>query len=103
MSARVEADSQGTLGTTVTQPGAAVPPPPVVFDNDDQFGGPALPNDHPKWLRDAVSLSQRARALITTLKPVVLHVMSVWDHRARSIVIAGRKVVVDASGSYRMD
>jgi len=76
---------------------------PLGFDNDDQFGGPALPSDHPAWLKDAVSLSQRARALVAKLKPVVVHVVGVWEHRLRSIVVGGRKMTVDPSGSYRMD
>lgn len=103
MSARVDGDTPPALRTTPGQIGATLPLGAIVFDNDDQFGGPALPNDHPAWLKDAVSLSQRARQLIAKLKPVVMHVVSVWEHRVRTIVVAGRKVSVDASGSYRME
>lgn len=102
MSARVDVDTPA-LGTTLGQVGSAPPLGAIAFDNDDQFGGPALPTDHPAWLKDAVSLSQRARQLIAKLKPVVMHVVSVWEHRVRTIVVAGRKVSVDASGSYRME
>lgn len=103
MSARVDSDSQGALVTATTQFGNAPAVAPLGFDNDDQFGGPALPSDHPAWLKDAVSLSQRARALVAKLKPVVVNVVGVWEHRLRSIVVGGRKMTVDPSGSYRMD
>ncbi len=103
MSARVEADAQVVLPPGAAQLAGSPALAPIAFDNDDQYGGPALPSDHPAWLKDAVSLSQRARALVAKLKPVVLHVVAVWEHRVRSIVVAGRKVSVDPSGSYRMD
>ncbi len=76
---------------------------PLAIDPDDRYDGPALPSDHPAWMRDALSLSQRARTLIATLRPVVMHVIGVWEHRMRSVVIAGRTVKIDASGSYRME
>ena len=60
-----------------------------------------LPNDHPRWVRDAVAVSQRARELISKLRPVVIKVFAFWDHRVRSIVVGGRSVEVDASGCYR--
>lgn len=103
MSARVEADAQAALTGGLPSTVAPLAALPIAFDNDDQFGGPALPSDHPAWLKDAVSLSQRARALIVKLKPIALAVIHAWEHRVRSVVIAGRKVSVDASGSYRMD
>lgn len=61
-----------------------------------------LPRDHPRWVRDAVAVSQRARDLIAKLKPVVIAVLSFWDHRIRSIVVANRCVQVDSSGCYRV-
>lgn len=103
MSTRVDAETPPALGTAA---GALVSPPVVgalAFDDEDRFGGPELPNDHPAWLRDAVSLSQRARALVVRLKPIVMHVVGAWEHRVRTIVVAGRTVSVDASGSYRME
>ncbi len=102
MSTRVDADGPAAL-TSGAQPGAAAAPTSIAFDTEDQFGGPALPSDHPAWLKDAVSLSQRARALVAKLKPVVLHVVAVWEHRVRSVIVGGRKVSVDSSGSYRLD
>jgi hypothetical protein len=41
--------------------------------------------------------------LVARLKPAIVAVLSVWDHRFRSIVVAGRHVRVDPSGSYRSD
>jgi len=54
-------------------------------------------------VRDAVAASARARELVGKLKPVVVAVMSLWDHRLRSIIVGGRRVRVDPSGSYRAD
>jgi len=62
-----------------------------------------LPPDHPPWARDVVSLSQRARALLQRLKPVVVHVIAAWEHRVRCLVIGARRVSVDATGCYRVD
>jgi hypothetical protein len=61
-----------------------------------------LPHDHPRWVRDAVAVSARARDMIAKLRPVVIAVLSFWDHRIRSIVVANRCVQVDASGCYRV-
>lgn len=62
-----------------------------------------LPHDHPRWVRDAIAISSRARELVIQLKPAVVAVVSLWDHRLRCIVVGGRRVQVDASGSYRAD
>jgi hypothetical protein len=61
-----------------------------------------LPQDHPRWVKDAVAVSQRARDLIARLRPVVVHVLSFWDHRVRSIMVGERCVAVDPSGCYRV-
>jgi hypothetical protein len=76
--------------------------PPLAFDADGDAGY-RLPPDHPAWARDVVSLSQRARALIVRLKPVVIRVIAAWEHRVRTLVIGGRRVSVDPTGSYRVD
>jgi hypothetical protein len=62
-----------------------------------------LPHDQPRWVKDAVAVSQRARDIVAKLRPVAMHVLSFWDHRIRIIVVAGRAVRVDASGCYRSD
>ncbi len=62
-----------------------------------------LPRDHPAWPKDGASISQRARAALARLRPVVMRVLSFWDHRLRSIAVAGRRVGIDISGSYRLE
>jgi hypothetical protein len=54
-------------------------------------------------MRDALSISQRARALLAKLQPVVVRVVAFWEHRVKSIAVGGRTLSVDASGSYRCD
>ena len=97
MQTRVETESAAPLA-----PPAA---PPVYFANvpDAELETPALPGDHPAWVRDAVALSMRARALLANVKPLALKVLTFWDHAVRSIVIGNRRVSVDACGSYRAD
>ncbi len=109
MSARVDVpnETQSALGDNASAQGAAVALPfaaPVGnVDSDDRWGnGPALPSDHPAWARDALSISQRARALLARIKPVVVRVIAFWEHRVKSITIGGRTLSVDASGSYRL-
>lgn len=62
-----------------------------------------LPHDHPRWVKDAIAVSQRARELLAKLRPAAIHVFCFWDHRVRSIVVGGRRVAIDASGCYRAD
>jgi hypothetical protein len=62
-----------------------------------------LPRDHPKWARDAVTLSQRAREVIARLRPVVVKILTFWDHRVRNALIGGHRVCIDPSGSYRIE
>ncbi len=104
MSARVEPDG-GALAAPITLaiPSGIEAVAPLAIDPDDRYEGPALPNDHPAWTRDVVSLSGRARALVATLRPVLLRVACVWDHRVRSLVVSGRRLEIDASGSYRLE
>ena len=97
MQTRVEAEGAA---------GLAAPPAPAVYFTplpDSELETPALPGDHPAWVRDAVALSMRARALLATLKPVAIKVLTFWDHAVRSIVVGNRRVSVDACGSYRAD
>jgi hypothetical protein len=62
-----------------------------------------LSQDQPRWVKDAIAVSQRAREIIAKLRPVAILVLSFWDHRLRSIAVGGRRVAVDASGCYRID
>jgi hypothetical protein len=75
---------------------------PLALDPDGEFGS-RLPPDHPPWARDVVSLTQRARALLVKLKPVVVRVLAAWEHRVRALTIGGRRVSIDATGSYRVE
>jgi hypothetical protein len=104
MSARVDADLQGANATVPAMPYAnALPLAPVSPDPDERWGGHALPNDHPAWMRDTLSISQRARALLAKIKPIAVRVVAFWEHRVRSVSVAAGRVSVDASGSYRLN
>ncbi|HWT06752.1 MAG TPA: hypothetical protein VN224_13405 [Xanthomonadales bacterium] len=61
-----------------------------------------LPRDHPAWQRDILSVSARARAVVAALRPVVVRVLTFWDHVIRSVTIGRRRVEVDPSGCYRV-
>jgi hypothetical protein len=74
---------------------------PAVGEADLETG--FLPHDQPRWVKDAVAISQRAREIIAKLRPAAVRVLSFWDHRIRSIAVGGRLVRVDASGSYRTE
>ncbi|MGB8964093.1 MAG: hypothetical protein WCB99_00510 [Candidatus Cybelea sp.] len=74
---------------------------PVVAEGELETA--LLPHDHPRWVKDAIAVSQRAREILAKLRPVAIQVLSFWDHRIRSIAIGGRCVHVDASGCYRTD
>ena len=104
MSARVDPDAQVAAGTSiVTALEAPAPLVPINVDAEDRWGGHALPSDHPAWMQDTLSISQRARALIGKLKPVIVRVVTFWDHRVRSIAVGKERLCVDVSGSYRLD
>ncbi len=70
---------------------------------EDELETPPLPREHPKWVKDASAVSQRARQLISRLKPIVMRVLTFWDHHARGISIGGRELTIDMSGSYRFE
>ncbi len=104
MSHAVERESGLPPGTATSLPAALATtgPPPVALDPESEPEC-RLPNDHPAWARDVVSLSQRARALFATLRPIVLKVFTAWEHRVRSIMVGGRTLSIDAGGCYRVD
>lgn len=70
---------------------------------DDELETPPLPREHPKWVKDALAVSQRARQIIVRLRPVIVRVLGFWDHQVRSIAVGGRELSIDMSGSYRME
>jgi hypothetical protein len=96
---RAEIDENPTaLSLGVLQPNPVVT---AVTDADTDTG--LLPGDHPRWVSDAVAVSKAAREIAVKLRPVLIAVRSFWDHRLHRIVIAGRRVGIDASGSYRLE
>jgi hypothetical protein len=60
-----------------------------------------LPATTPAWQRDVVAVSARVRALLDTLRPIVVGVLTFWDHALRSVRIGAHRLEVDPSGSYR--
>jgi hypothetical protein len=77
-------------------------PPIAPVAETDLYPG-LLPQDHPRWVSDAVAISKAARELVAKLRPVLVAVRSFWDHRLRCIAIAGRRIGIDVSGSYRIE
>ncbi|MBD5635735.1 MAG: hypothetical protein IAI49_14785 [Candidatus Eremiobacteraeota bacterium] len=102
---QTEAQSaQAAANASLVQTPTLSLPPIEAVDPEERYGnGPSLPSDHPAWMRDSLSISQRARALLASIKPVVVRVIAFWEHRARTIAIGGRTLCVDASGSYRFE
>lgn len=98
---RIEAEETAATLGAAGGARASEPVVPEVSQADLETSG--LPHDHPRWVRDAVAVSQRARRLLERLAPAVIAVLTMWDHRLRCIVVSGRRVHVDASGSYRVD
>ena len=98
MPRRIDRDlerSRAELGPVLYDPLAAVGP-------DAELETPPLPRDLPPWARDAIAVSQRARDLIARLKPAIVRVLTFWDHRVRNAIVGGRRLDIDASGSYRI-
>ena len=83
--------------------GGAQSEPIVPAVAEAELETPLLPRDHPKWVKDALTVSQRARELISRLPRVVVGVLTFWDHRIRSIVVGDSRVSIDPSGSYRLE
>jgi hypothetical protein len=73
------------------------------FVADDDLELPPLPREHPKWVKDALAVSHRARQALSRLRPLACRVLTFWDHRVRSVNIGLRRLSIDASGSYRLE
>ncbi|MDQ6932384.1 MAG: hypothetical protein M3160_04315 [Candidatus Eremiobacteraeota bacterium] len=95
-------DIEGPKSLVAVPPNQTAPLVGLVADVELETA-PNLPRDHPSWMRDALAVSARARALIASLRPVIIRVLTFWDHHVRSITVGGRTLGVDASGSYRLD
>ena len=91
------------LTAPALDPAFAVPANAVgePFDSGHEIVS-SLPRDHPAWQRDVLAVSARARTLLGRLRPVTVRVLTFWDHVLRGIVVGGRRIEVDPSGSYRM-
>lgn len=70
---------------------------------NDELQTPNLPREHPAWAADTLTLSSRARAIVAQLVPVLIRVLSFWDHRTRSATIGTRRLAIDAAGGYRLE
>jgi hypothetical protein len=106
MSALVDPRESGGLPIAPGVPSSELAPAgqvSLVVSDPDVDRGNHLPGDHPPWAKDVLSLSTRFRGLIAQIKPVMIRVLSFWDHRLRSIIVGGRRLGVDASGCYRME
>jgi len=99
---RVEPDVPALL-YQAQQPALAGALPVLPLISEDELETPPLPRDHPRWVRDAVALSARARSILVKLRPIIVRVMTFWDHHSRSIAVGSRRLNVDSSGSYRID
>ncbi|MFN2450127.1 MAG: hypothetical protein ABR508_10150 [Candidatus Baltobacteraceae bacterium] len=62
-----------------------------------------LPREHPRWVKDALAVSARARALLARILPAAVRVVRFWDHHARTLQMGNRRLSIDVSGSYRME
>jgi hypothetical protein len=102
MSAHVDPRDATALGTTTLAAPPLIPSVTNGIDLDADFGN-RLPSDHPAWSKDAISLSQRFRALVAQCKPLAVRVLTFWDHHVRTITVSGRRLAIDASGSYRLE
>jgi hypothetical protein len=98
---RVEPEDSASVLALQVESGRSEAVVPAVADAELETA--LLPRDHPRWVKDAIAVSQRAREIIAKLRPVVVRVLSFWDHRIRSIVVGDRSVSVDPSGCYRVD
>lgn len=94
---RIDPDANPALYAPVGGTAALIPLLP-----EDELETPPLPREHPKWVKDALAVSARTRRLVSQLRPVVVRVLTFWDHHVRTITVGGRELSIDASGCYRM-
>jgi hypothetical protein len=100
---RVDADDQRPQHPALALAGAGSAEAVVPAVEETENGASLLPRDHPKWVRDAVTISQRARELAAHLRPIAIKILTFWDHRVRSAFIGGNRISIDTSGSYRLE
>lgn len=77
--------------------------PIVAAVPDAELESPQLPHDHPRWVKDALTVSSRARELLARMRPIAVTILTFWDHRVRAILVGDTRISVDPSGCYRID
>jgi hypothetical protein len=90
---------RSALNLSAAHDPATIEPSQLALDSDSEL----LPEGHPKWVRDGISISRRARDAMAMMRPIALRVMHFWDHRVRAVLVAGRRLRVDPTGSYRAE
>ncbi len=98
---RIDRDSRNVVASSLSALGPSSGIHPILPDVEIET--PALPRDLPHWMRDSAAVSARCRSLFTRIKPIVVRVLTFWDHHVRSIMVAGRNVCIDPSGSYKIE
>jgi len=94
---RVEADSYPPVAAP------ALSAPYLLGIPDDEIETPPLPHEHPKWVKDALAVSYRARKLLTRVRPALIRVLTFWDHQCGGVQLSRGRLSVDFSGSYRLE
>lgn len=100
---RVEGDAARDAAASLRSTEASEARAIVAAVEDVDLDTSLLPRDHPQWVKDALSVSSRARDLLARLKPVVIKILTFWDHRVRSALVGDSRVSIDPSGSYRVE
>lgn len=100
---RIEADDRSAERTGLVAAGTPRSEPVARPQRALDAEAESLSRDRAKRTGDAISISHKARELVARLRPVVVRVVRFWDHQMRSILVAGRRVYVDPSGSYRVE
>ncbi len=96
----IEVDANSAFETAaLAVPAHAIAP----VNADESIDVTHLPHDHPAWPSDTLSLSSRARALLAKVVPIVIRVLTFWDHRVRAVAIGSARITIDPAGSYRLE
>ena len=100
---RVESDPRRSPNAAIRERETAGAQAIVPAVPDVDLDTALLPRDHPQWAKDTLSVSNKARDILARLRPLVIKVLTFWDHRVRSVLVGNSRVSIDPSGSYRID
>ncbi|MBV8638373.1 MAG: hypothetical protein JO322_09825 [Candidatus Eremiobacteraeota bacterium] len=100
---RVDSDARREPSSSIRDRQTVETQPIVPAVPDVDLDTALLPRDHPQWVKDTLSVSNKARELLARLKPVVIKILTFWDHRVRSVLVGNSRVSIDPSGSYRIE